>query len=92
MRLEELKDERLKSLENAYRQQMKVLDGELNIDEVDPEKMNTALKAYKTAADESEHILEKIIEMKLEQGLLFTVAEKGKENSKALSPEQRNRR
>lgn len=88
MTIEEMKVQRLSSLEKAYEQQMKALNKELDVEEVDPEKMNTALKAYKTAAEESDYVLDKIISLKLEQGLLFEVEDVGAKK-KQLSPESR---
>lgn len=55
--------ERLEALENAYKQLIGVLNKKLNLDEVDPEKMKTALSAYRQAADDSQAIFQQILEL-----------------------------
>ena len=53
----------LKSLDNAYTQQLKALSEKLDPKEVDPEKRKTALALYRQAADDAEAILQHMIKL-----------------------------
>ena len=91
MNLREVKEKRIKSLQNAYEQLMFILDGSLDPAEVDPEKRKAALSAYKQAAEDSDLILKMIIGLMEEEGEVVKV-EKKKTEGKGLSPESRLKR
>ena len=91
MNLAEIKAKRLASLENAYNQLVKVLDKELDTEEVDPEKMKISLSAYKQAAEDSDFILRQIIAIKEEEGEIVQKKKKVKKENN-LSPESRIKR
>ena len=66
---------------------MKVLDKKLNTNEVDAEKMKTALSAYKQAAEDSDYILKQIIDLKDE--LQIANEPERKRKAGGLTPESR---
>ena len=63
MNLKKKKEDRLKALENAYNELIKVLNKKLDVNEVDPEKMKVSLSAYRQAADDSHAIYLQIVEL-----------------------------
>ena len=87
MNINKAKETRLSKLENAYNQLMKVLDKELNTNEVDAEKMKAALSAYKQAAEDSDYILKQIIDLTDE--LKIASEPERKRKAGGLSPETR---
>ena len=92
MNLKQIKEKRIKSLQNAYEQLMYILDGELDPREVDPEKRKAALSAYKQAAEDSDLILKMIITLMEEEGEIEVKKVEKKKTSKGLSPEARIQR
>ena len=90
MNLKQIKEKRIKSLQNAYEQLMFILDGSLDPREVDPEKRKAALSAYKQAAEDSDYILKLIMDlMEMEEEVKVKKVVK---ETKGLSPEDRIKR
>ena len=86
MNLKKIKTNRLDKLENAYNQLMKVLDQDLEVNNVDPEKMKISLSAYKQAAEDSDYILKQVIELTEE---IKEANEPERKKKGGLTPESR---
>lgn len=90
MNIKKIRKERLKSLENAYEQLMKVLNKELDMEEIDPEKMKISAAVYKQAAEDSEIIYNQILSIMEDEGKII-ISKENKDTS-GLSPESRIKR
>ena len=55
-----MQQKRLEALEKSYAQVMKAMEKDLDVKEVDPEKMKISISAYDTAREVSSNILEEI--------------------------------
>ena len=60
MDLKKMQQKRLEALEKSYAQVMKAMEKDLDVKEVDPEKMKISISAYDTAREVSSNILEEI--------------------------------
>ncbi len=60
MDLKKMQYKRLEALEKSYAQVMKAMEKDLDVKEVDPEKMKISISAYDTAREVSSNILEEI--------------------------------
>ena len=92
MNIKKIKDDRLKSLEKAYGELTKVLNNDLEVEGIDPEKMKIAASAYKLAADDSEFILKQMISLLEEDSEETTTKVEKDTKSSGRSPEQRIKR